>query len=174
MLVAPSEQRTSIDWKRTGKMTAYGILFSAPAFAFWYSFLDRWSHLVFAVAAPGQTAGARRLPLWLQRRVVAIAPTTLRTWKIIGFKLFADTILFDPLYLTLFFTATSLMEGRTLEEILRKLKEDLVKTYCVDVAVWTPIQTMNFRWVPVIYQPLVVQSCNIGWNAYLSHVQHRH
>ena len=83
-----------------------------------------------------------------------------------------DTFVFDPLYLTMFFATTSVMENRPVGEIGKKLREDLLATWIVDIAVWTPIQTMNFRWVPVLYQALVVQSCNIGWNAYLSFVQH--
>ena len=83
-----------------------------------------------------------------------------------------DTIVFDPLYLALFFTTTTAMEGLGRVEIWAKLKDDFLSTWLIDVAVWTPIQTANFRFVPVLYQSLVVQSCNIGWNAYLSYVQH--
>ena len=97
---------------------------------------------------------------------------TRRVWEIIGFKLAADCFLFDPAYLALFFTTTNAMEGRQPNEIVNKLSTDLLPTYLVDIAVWLPIQTINFRWVPVVYQALFVQSCNIGWNAYLSFVQH--
>lgn len=96
----------------------------------------------------------------------------VRLWKIIATKLAADCLLFDPFYLTLFFTSTSLMEGLNFSQIAQKLYTDLPHTYAVDVAVWAPIQTVNFRFVPVAYQALAVQTCNIGWNAYLSYVQH--
>jgi hypothetical protein len=156
------------DWNRTARMTIYGVGISAPVYAFWYSFLERYSQRIFAQrpgsAAPWMHALLRRFPLDAAR---------IRTWKIIGFKLAMDTFVFDPLYLSLFFTATSMMEGKGMEEIRRKLWNDLAKTWLVDIAVWTPIQTANFRFVPVLYQALVVQSCNIGWNAYLSYVQHR-
>lgn len=156
------------DWTRCARMTLYGLCVSAPAYAFWYSFLERHSQRVFAqrpgTAAPWMHALLRRIPMDAAR---------IRAWKIIGFKLAMDTIIFDPLYLSLFFTATSVMEGRRLAEVGEKLRMDLGKTWLVDIAVWTPIQTVNFRFVPVLYQALVVQSCNIGWNAYLSYVQHR-
>jgi hypothetical protein len=174
-------ENLQIDWDRVGRMTVYGLFISAPVYGFWYTFLDKWSHRIF---------GAKHLPNVVASTVAAsisnasgpapiksrfrMSPAVLRTWKIIGFKLFADCALFDPLYLSLFFTSTGLMEGKTLVEIREKLKNDLGKTYLIDVAVWFPIQTVNFRWVPVPYQPIVVQSCNIGWNAYLSFVQHDH
>lgn len=173
-----------IDWERTLRMSLYGVCCSAPVYAFWYGGLERYSQRLFAQQAPGSSLAP---PTWLRRlsRWSMAAPlmsllagaegaARLRTWKIIGFKLAMDTFLFDPLYLALFFSATGLMEGRRVREIGAKLREDLATTWLVDMAVWTPIQTINFRYVPVLYQALVVQSCNIGWNAYLSFVQHRH
>lgn len=183
-----------LDWKRLGRMTCYGLFVSAPVYAFWYSYLDRWSHRFFAkralkplltdtviLPAPLRHFFQRfpRLdaPLrWPLMKVLAKMPeaATRRVWEIIGFKLAADCFLFDPAYLALFFTTTNAMEGRQPEEIVKKLRTDLLPTYLVDIAVWLPIQTINFRWVPVVYQALFVQSCNIGWNAYLSFVQHNH
>lgn len=166
------------------RMSLYGVCCSAPVYAFWYGGLERYSQRLFAQQAPGSSLAP---PTWLRRlsRWSMAAPlmsllagaegaARLRTWKIIGFKLAMDTFLFDPLYLALFFSATGLMEGRRMGEIGQKLREDLATTWLVDMVVWTPIQTINFRYVPVLYQALVVQSCNIGWNAYLSFVQHRH
>lgn len=175
--------RWSIDWQRVQRMTLYGVCCSAPAYAFWYSALERVAQRVYAAQPPGSPP---RVPAWLRTfstyamakplQTFLLAPdgaARLRTWKIIGFKLAMDTFVFDPAYLALFFTATSLMEGRSLAEVGRRLRTDLAPTWLVDIAVWTPIQTANFRFVPVLYQALVVQSCNIGWNAYLSFVQHR-
>ena len=171
-----------IDWERTFKMTLYGMCISAPTYAFWYGWLEKYSQKIFASQPPGTSLA---LPRWLVRlegwpftgavwRTLRSheGSTHLRTWKIIGFKLAMDTFVFDPLYLTMFFATTSVMENRATGEIGKKLREDLMATWIVDIAVWTPIQTMNFRWIPVLYQALVVQSCNIGWNAYLSFVQH--
>lgn len=182
-----------LDWNRVGRMTCYGLVVSAPVYAFWYSYLDRWSHRFFVgrpmrsvspdsviIPAPIRHFIQRfpkvgepfRMPLvkFIEKMPDA---STRRVWEIIGFKLAADCFLFDPAYLALFFSATNAMEGRGLQEIGVKLKTDLLPTYLVDIAVWLPIQTINFRWVPVVYQALFVQSCNVGWNAYLSFVQHR-
>lgn len=213
-----SKNSSFFDWSRTGRMTIYGLCFSAPTFAFWYGTLDKISHRIFAAVPPGSTVSlpkplvyginwwwrlrsrnASSSSLSILRKGTTTTTTnkgttntinnqspsssppiipflipgnTLRTWKIIGFKLVADTLIFDPLYLSLFFAMTSRMEGRSTGEIVEKLQADLLPTWLIDMAVWMPIQTINFRFVPVIYQALVVQSCNIGWNAYLSYVQH--
>lgn len=153
-------RREHFDWDRTARMVAYGMAFSAPAYTFWYSFLDKWTHRIFDYQKHTARRGFFGAVRW-------------RTWKIIGFKLLADTLIFDPVYLSLFFGVTNLMEGKSLGEVWSKLRREFWMTYAVDVAVWFPIQMGNFKFVQVPYQPLVVQSCNIGWNAYLSSVQHR-
>ena len=179
-----------IDWNRVARMTVYGLVFSAPAYTFWYAFLDKWSYRVFGKLPPGAHPPVPKLHGRLKSIFDRVSPsgtvstrflsdgqamaTSLRMWKIIGFKLFADCFIFDPLYLSLFFSATGAMEGKGLGEIKGKLERDLLPTYIIDVAVWAPIQTLNFRYIPVPYQSLVVQACNIGWNAYLSFVQHGH
>lgn len=188
-----------LDWKRVGRMTVYGLGISAPTYAFWYSWLDRAVHSWFARSPHKQLPAwlERRLmeePIssgstalkrptfwqrWNPRRPLTLSDARaiqgrLRLWQIITAKLLADTLVFDPLYLTLFFVTTSAMEGASLTAIREKVRRELPKTYVIDVAVWAPIQTINFRLVPVVYQALVVQTCNIGWNAYLSFVQHGH
>lgn len=184
------------DWHRTFRMTLYGVLFSAPAYAFWYSALERHAQRVFA-KPPGVASSTtlstssssqippllliNRLSSWFRALLLGggssgggLVEARLRTWKIIGYKLTMDTFVFDPLYLSLFFAVTGALEGHSPSQIGNKLCDELLRTWLVDISVWTPIQTINFRYVPVLYQALVVQSCNIGWNAYLSFVQHHH
>ncbi|RKP04191.1 hypothetical protein CXG81DRAFT_3577, partial [Caulochytrium protostelioides] len=94
-------------------------------------------------------------------------------WKTALTKVVADCILFDPPFLAFFFTSTNLMRGASLNEALAHLKDEFTTTYLIDLAIWTPIQIINFRWVPILVQPLVVNSFNVGWNTYLSYVTHR-
>lgn len=149
-----------IDWKRVARMTIYGLCISAPIYTFWYSFLEKISQKLFT---------SHHIPNLSSQLL-----HTRRAWRIIGFKLAMDTLVFDPAYLTLFFTASSIMESSSSHEIWKKIESDLFKTWIIDVTVWSPIQTLNFRFIPVSYQALVVQTCNIGWNAYLSFIQHKH
>ena len=172
-----TDANSIIDWRRIARMTTYGMIFSAPIYTFWYSFLDRITHRVFNrevahIQHHLMKSDCQKNTLF-RSFLHKLTNEGWRTWSIIGFKLAADTVLFDPAYLGLFFGITSALEGKSLGQIREKLRSEFLRTYLIDVAVWFPIQTMNFKWTPVMYQPLVVQSCNIGWNAYLSFVQHR-
>lgn len=145
-------QKDTIDWSRTLKMTLFGVVVSAPVLTAWYSLLDRYTIKKFGDMHSG---GARRL------------------WKVVVFKCVADMLVFDPLYLSSFFIGTNVLEGNSFKFMANKIKSEFAGTWFMDVAVWTPVQLINFRLCPVIYQPLIVQLGNIGWNSYLSYVQHR-
>jgi protein Mpv17 len=82
-----------------------------------------------------------------------------RSLKNVALKVLLDTAIFNPIFLVVFFTSVSLLEGLTVHDIGRKLYRDFVPSYAVDCSVWPPIQTINFRFVPVKFQLLVV---NLG------------
>lgn len=42
------------------------------------------------------------------------------------------------------------------------------ETYVADCIVWPPLQFVNFTFVPLRYQVLYVNACNLGWNTFLS------
>lgn len=65
------------------------------------------------------------------------------------------------------------MSGGSLSQVKEHLAHEFKNTYLIDLAIWTPVQLFNFRYVPVLYQPVVVNCVNVGWNAYLSFVQNR-
>jgi hypothetical protein len=48
------------------------------------------------------------------------------------------------------------------------LKDVYVQTWLADCAVWPPLQLVNFTFVPLRYQVLYVNACNLGWNTFLS------
>ncbi|KAJ3143205.1 hypothetical protein HK100_000004 [Physocladia obscura] len=64
------------------------------------------------------------------------------------------------------------MSGTTMHDSLKHLRADFLPTYTTDVLVWTPIQLINFRFIPVHFQPQFVNAFNIGWNAFLSYTKH--
>jgi len=157
-----------LDWKRCARMTACGAFVTAPISVFWYEALDRLSQRVFLSSI------SPILPMLLRRKLpqfVILTAATLRTWKIISFKLALD-FLFDPVFISLFFISNGILQNQSLSQLGVKLREDLLETWLMSAAVGIPIQTLNFRYIKVLWQPLVVQSCNIVWNAYLSFVQH--
>ncbi len=48
------------------------------------------------------------------------------------------------------------------------MKEVYWPTYVADCVVWPPLQFINFTFVPLRYQVLYVNLCNLGWNTFLS------
>ena len=56
-------------------------------------------------------------------------------WRYIGTKLFFDQFLFEIPYLTLFFSVNSIIEGKNLQQIKDKLRQDLIPTFLVDCQV---------------------------------------
>ncbi|KAI9168325.1 hypothetical protein H9P43_007697 [Blastocladiella emersonii ATCC 22665] len=146
-----------VDWKRLGIMTSFGLCIAGPLYTWWYARLD---HVVTGYFARKQAVSA-----------IPMSPTRMAV-QVTGTKLFADLFIFDPPYLSLFFSSTSLASGMPVRDMVAKYKRDALPTYLVDISVWGPIQAVNFTKVKVVYQPLVVNSVNIFWNAYLSYVGH--
>lgn len=170
------------DWKRTMKMTLYGTFFSAPIYVFWFGILERVSQRLFSGYSQTQTpisstpiSGSARKNFGSKLSDIFYSSSLKsRMWKITFFKTFLDVIIFDPFYLSFFFAVTGTMEGSSIKDIKQKLDLDLKSTYIADIAVWVPIQLANFRYVPVVYQPMVAQGASLFWNTFLSWVQHKH
>jgi hypothetical protein len=47
-------------------------------------------------------------------------------------------------------------------------KEVYLTTYLTDIVVWPPLQLVNFSFVPLRFQFLFVNVCNLAWNTFLS------
>jgi hypothetical protein len=99
--------------------------------------------------------------------------TTTLVWNVTLAKVAADMIIFDPPYLGLFFSYSTLMTDGKVDGIKSRLSHEFTNTYLADILIWTPIQLLNFRYLPVLYQPILVNGVNVFWNAYLSFVQNR-
>ncbi|KAJ3169679.1 hypothetical protein HDU88_000871, partial [Geranomyces variabilis] len=152
-----------IDWRRVLTMTSFGVFFAGPMYTFWYRLLDQKIVAYYE----------RVLKRQMQKTTTLNVSLSRQKWKIAITKVLADMIIFDPPFLCFFFLSTHMLAGRPFAEGVEQMRRDVLPTYAVDVAVWTPVQLANFRWCPVLYQPVVVNSVNVGWNAYLSFVKHR-
>ncbi|TPX62255.1 hypothetical protein PhCBS80983_g00459 [Powellomyces hirtus] len=83
-------------------------------------------------------------------------------------RMVIDQSVFAPLNMVCFFTAMGVMEGKSGDEIKKKMRETFVPTLKANYALWPPIQLVNFYLTPVNYQSLVVNVTALGWNSYLS------
>ena len=143
-----------IDWKRAATMTSFGVFIAGPLYTFWYRLLDDKFVAYFTRTFREKSAASAALS-----KSTSPIPTTSANslvWRITIAKLAADIFVFDPPYLGAFFTSTHLMSGSTIEETKTALRQDFLPTYYVDIALWTPVQFFNFRYVPVTFQPVSV------------------
>mmetsp|Transcript_42581 Transcript_42581/g.107448 ORF Transcript_42581/g.107448 Transcript_42581/m.107448 type:complete len:235 (-) Transcript_42581:176-880(-) len=143
-VLAQNLEGNPYDWQRTLRLAFFGFAFSGPLNCWWYRRLDKFTnHLA-----------ANKL-------------------KFLASKVFLDQCVFEPPHMASFFIATSLIEGHSFEWIKEKMKEEYISTYLMDCRLWPVVQALNFYFVPLHWQALVVHSVSIGWNAYLSMVRHR-
>ncbi len=66
------------------------------------------------------------------------------------------------------FVVVGLMEGKNLNEIKTKLRNELWDTLKVGWIVWPVVQFVNFGFVPLEYRIVVANCVNIPWCAYLA------
>jgi protein Mpv17 len=86
-------------------------------------------------------------------------------------KVAADQFIFEPPSLLLFFATHNFLQGRDLATLSNALKDEFVTVFKTDCALWIPLQVFNFSLVPVLWQPLLINSVCIAWTAFLSYVQ---
>lgn len=145
-------QRVSVDdvppynHTRTLYNAMYGGLFNGTVGHVWYQKLD-------AVASAMLMHRSRRVFL--------------------ATKVAADSLLFGPVHVVAYFMTLSLVEhGGVWSVAVEKTKKEFFKTFAVELAVWPAVQTVNFAYVPVQYQLLVVNCVTVLDAAFMSWMQH--
>ena len=131
------------DLRRLFAVSFFGVYFMGPVGHVWYKRLDAWCHRYCR-----------------------------RSWQMVTAKVAGDTLLFGPVCLWAFFVSVSLMEGISWRHTEQKIRRDFVPTYLVDYACWPLVQGLNFRFVPVQHQLLVVNLMCYFDDIFLSYVQH--
>jgi protein Mpv17 len=82
-------------------------------------------------------------------------------------RVLLDQLLFAPLFLSGFFSFALALEG-SYQNIIPKLKADLVSTIFANFSVWIPAQLINFGFVHPSFQVLFANIVGFFWNIYLS------
>eukprot|EP00658_Telonema_sp_P-2_P060031 TRINITY_DN4906_c0_g4_i2.p1 TRINITY_DN4906_c0_g4~~TRINITY_DN4906_c0_g4_i2.p1 ORF type:complete len:215 (+),score=45.84 TRINITY_DN4906_c0_g4_i2:266-910(+) len=102
----------------------------------------------------------------------AAASMALSPWKEIGYKLFFDQILFQPLCINSFYLFTSALEGMSGGEIKAKMQNKVLPSWMVATPFWSVTQVMNFKLTPLQYQPIVVYIASLANNTIMSLISH--
>jgi protein Mpv17 len=124
---------TPIDLRRLLGTTVEGSIVNGGIGVYWYAFLDKFVGTTLGLASGSAAFVAAKVGL--------------------------ECVLWHPFTLSLFWTVVGAIEGNSWEKIKEELSTDFTPTLLTEYVLWTPIDTLNFKLVPVHLQVLCV---NIG------------
>ncbi|SAL95051.1 hypothetical protein [Absidia glauca] len=117
----------------------------------------------------------------------AVAGPTLSTWyrflehnvkastpfKALVKKVAIDQVLFAPVFIGVFFSTQGLFEGKSLDQIKEKLDHGYTTAVVNNYKLWPAVQFFNFYFVPLNHRLMVTNVVALGWNSYLSWINHQ-
>lgn len=83
-------------------------------------------------------------------------------------RVLADQIIGSPVSISLIFAAACLVRGQP-DHILPRIENQLLPTMLNGAMYWPFVHSLNFRFVPVLHQPVVAHVASLWWNAVLSY-----
>ncbi|CAK1599754.1 unnamed protein product [Parnassius mnemosyne] len=83
-------------------------------------------------------------------------------------KVFVDQFIFAPTFLLFILASVGIMQGKALENIENDIKYNYLDVLKTNYYIWPLVQIINFYYVPLQYQVLIVQTVALFWNTYLS------
>jgi len=99
---------------------------------------------------------------FLDSKLPGTAPMTVAT------KVAIDQTIWNPIFGCMFFGYLNLVEGKSWNDYVKKLKNDLQTAVMGSWAVWVPAHTINFAFIPPSQRLLYINSIQIGYNVFLS------
>lgn len=88
-------------------------------------------------------------------------------------KMLLDQTIWAPSFLAMFFCLVSAMNGKGIEEVKDKLRNDYVNAMKVNYMIWPAVQIVNFKFVPMQHRVIVVNIVALFWNTYLAYTSHK-
>ncbi|KAI4298544.1 hypothetical protein L6164_032091 [Bauhinia variegata] len=85
-------------------------------------------------------------------------------------KMFMGQALYGPAMTVVFFSSNAFMQGENSQEIVARLKRDLLPTMLNGIMYWPVCDFITFRFIPVHLQPLVSNSFSYLWTVYMTYM----
>ncbi|XP_041974486.1 protein Mpv17 [Aricia agestis] len=83
-------------------------------------------------------------------------------------KVCFDQVIFAPTCLFFILLSVGLMQGKDIDRIKSEMQNNYPDVLITNYYVWPFVQLLNFYFVPLHYQVLLVQTVALFWNTYLS------
>jgi len=158
-----SKQPFEWNTRRTFNIASFGVLINGPVLAKWYPWLDRKVKFMNAQKFHDRLINS---PIMNSNLKILIPPRKMS--EPIA-KLLVEIAVFDIPFLTIFFGYMNCIRGGSWEIFVHKLKHELPQTYITSVGFWSAVQLWNFRFVPIVYQSVLVHAVSIFWDGFLSY-----
>ncbi|RZC39141.1 Mpv17 PMP22 domain containing protein [Asbolus verrucosus] len=84
-------------------------------------------------------------------------------------KVALDQVCFAPVCLVAVLGCIKTLQGNTFEQTKREIKNTYCDILIANYKLWPMVQVVNFYFVPLHYQVLLVQIVALLWNTYLSY-----
>ncbi|UJR08299.1 hypothetical protein I4U23_012570 [Adineta vaga] len=97
------------------------------------------------------------------------------TWRNVFKKVVLDQTIAAPIYTITYVIGTSMLEGRTtIQELKKDAKANFLPLYIADCAIFIPVQIINFRYISPYYRIPFMFSISFVFNFFLSAYKHAH
>lgn len=83
-------------------------------------------------------------------------------------KVFVDQFIFAPTFLLFLLISVGTMQGKSYDIIKQDIETNYFDVLKTNYYIWPLVQIINFYYIPLQYQVLLVQSVALFWNTYLS------
>ncbi|CRK92502.1 CLUMA_CG006041, isoform A [Clunio marinus] len=83
-------------------------------------------------------------------------------------KVAVDQLFFAPAFIGALVGSVGLLQGQNPNDITKKLKREFPDILLANYKLWPAVQLLNFYFVPLNYQVVLVQVVAVLWNTYVS------
>ncbi|XP_045104110.1 protein Mpv17-like isoform X1 [Portunus trituberculatus] len=83
-------------------------------------------------------------------------------------KVASDQLIFAPSFLGAFLSVLGITQGHSVAQIQQEIKTNYKDIILTNWSVWPAVQIINFSFVSLHHQVLVVQTFAVFWNTYLA------